>query len=59
MFLISAIKPIVEKKFKTFFFKRLFRGPVLSACKQKTVLFFYAVGFLAAIKTLHIRKEKI
>ena len=49
MFLNGAIKPIVEKKFKTcFFFTRLLRGDELRAYRIKPVLFLYAVGFLAA-----------
>ena len=60
MFLIDAIKPIVEKKFKTcFHFTRLFRVDELRAYKIKPVLFLYAVGFLAATKTFHKRKENI
>ena len=43
MFLIGAIKPIIEKKIKTCF---IFYATI------------YAVGFLAATKTLHERKEK-
>ena len=60
MFLIDAIKPIKEKKFKHFskFFMRLFRGGELRADKIKPVLFLYTVGLLAATKTLHKTKEK-
>ena len=36
----------------------LIRGGKLNAYKIKPVLFLYAVGFLAASKTLHKRKEK-
>ena len=59
MFLIGAVKPIVEKKFKTcfIFFMQMFRGGELRAYKIKPVSFLYAVGFLAATKTLHKRKE--
>ena len=60
MFLICAIKHIIEKKFKTrFIFMRPFRGGELRAYKIKPVLFFYAIGLVAATKTLHKRKEKI
>ena len=53
------VKPIVEKELKPcFIFTRLFRGVELRTHKIKTVLFLYDVGFLAATKTLHKRKEK-
>ena len=55
MFLNGTNKPIVEN---IFFFFRLFRGGELKAYKIKPVLFLYAVGLLAATKTLHKRKEK-
>ena len=60
MFLIGAIKPIVEKKINIFFLfsTRLFRGGEFRAYKIKLVLFLYAVGLLAGKKTLHKRKEK-
>ena len=55
MFLIGAIKPIAEKKFKIcFIFYELFREYEI-----KPVLFLYAVGFVAAAKTLCKRKEKV
>ena len=41
------------------FFTRLFRGGELRAYKIKPVLFHYAVGFLAATKTLHKTNEKL
>ena len=47
-----------EIKNLLYFFTRLFRGGVLRAYKIKTVLFPYAVGLVAATKTLHKRKEK-
>ena len=63
MFLIGAIKPMVEKNFKTCFilYVRDWLGKVswLRAYKIKPFLFLYVVGFLAATKTLHKRKEKI
>ena len=60
MFLICAIKPIAEKKFKTIvlFFTRLLRASELIAYKIKLVLFLYTVGFQAATKSLHKKKEK-
>ena len=54
MFLIGAIKPLVEKKSQTcFIFPRLFMGGELRAYKINPVLFLYDVGFLAATKILH------
>ena len=59
MFLIGAIKPIAEKKFRTcFIFTRLFRGGQLGEFEIKPGLFLYAVGLVAATKTLFKRKEK-
>ena len=58
MFLIDAIKPYVEKKFKAcFIFTRLFRGRVSGATKIKPVLFLFVFGLLAATKTLFKRNE--
>ena len=55
----SVITHIVEKKFKlVLFFTRLFRGGEWRAYKIKPVLFLDAVCLHAAIKLLHIRKEK-
>ena len=59
IFLIGAIKHIVEKKFKlVLFLMWLFKGSELRAYKMKQVMFLCAVGLLAATKTLHKRKEK-
>ena len=59
MFLHGAIKPIVEKKFRNcLFFTRLFRGGWSGENEIKTILFLYALGLLAASKTLYKRKEK-
>ena len=61
MFLIGDIKPIVEKKFKNCFFYAtvsVFRGGELRPYKIKADLFLYAIGLLAATKTLSKRGEK-
>ena len=59
MFLIDAIKTIVERKFQTcVIFLRDCLGGELRTYKIKPVLFLYAVGLLAATKKLHKRKEK-
>ena len=58
--LIDAIRPKVEKKFKTcFIFTRLFRGGQSGEYEKKSVLFLYAVGLVAATKTVFKRKEKL
>ena len=51
MFLIDAIKPNLEKKFKTFFFMRLFKGGESGAYKIKPVLFLFELNLLAATRT--------
>ena len=59
MFLIDAIKPKVEKKFKTCkkFFARLFRGGESEAFKIKLGLFLFALGLLVATKLYSKTKE--
>ena len=60
MFLIDAVKPKVEKKFKTcFIFLRLFKRVELEAYKIKPVLFLFAIGLLAATKTLFKETRKL
>ena len=60
IFLIDAIKPIIEKKLKNcFIFTRLFRGGEFGAYKIKPVSFNFAFGLLAATQTLFKRNEKI
>ena len=59
MFLIDAIKPNVEKKFKTCFFMPLFRGGKLVVYKIKPVLFLLVLGLLAETKTLFKRNKNI
>ena len=59
MFLIGAITPIAEKKFKTcFIFTRLFRVGKSGEYEIKPVLFLYTVGLVAATKPLFKRNEK-
>ena len=59
MFLIGAIKPIAEKIFKNnFILTRLLRGRQSGEYEIKPVLFLYAVGLVAATKTIFKRKEK-
>ena len=55
MFLIDAIKPIEEKKFKNCFI--FYATDELRAYKIKPVLFLYAVGFLAATKNTQKKEE--
>ena len=55
----DAIQPKVEMKWKTcYIFVRLFRGDELEAYKIKPFLFLFALGLLAATKTLFKRKGK-
>ena len=60
MFLIDAIKPKVEKKFKTCFInlRDCLGGVSRERNKIKPVLFLFALGLLAATKTLFKRNEK-
>ena len=62
MFLIDAIKPKVEKKLKNCLIFRdclVFSGGDLEAYKIKSVLLLFALGLLAATKTLLKIKEKM
>ena len=59
MFLIDAIKPKVENKKLVLFFARLFMGGESKAYKIKPALFLFALGLLAATKTLFERNEKL
>ena len=58
MFLIGAIKPIAEKKLNLVLFLCDCLGEA-SRYEIKLVSFLYAVGLVAATKTLFKRKEKI
>ena len=60
MFLIDAIKPNIEKKIKTCVIStQLFRVGELGAYKIKPVWFLFAIGLLAAIKTLQKKRENL
>ena len=58
MFLIGAIKPISEKILKLVLFLRDCLGEGSWESTKKILLFLYAVGLVAATKTLCKRKEK-
>ena len=53
MFLIDVIKPKVEMKLKT-----LSTFCATGSAQKKTILFLFALGLLAATKTLFKRNEK-
>ena len=58
MIIIGAIKPNIQKKFKTFFIE-LFRGGKSGEYKIKQVLFLSVLRFLAATKIIiQNRREK-
>ena len=59
LFLIDDIKPNLEKKFKTCYFRRLFRGGESGAYKIKTILFLFAFGLLAATKYIIEKKREM
>ena len=58
MFLIDAIKPDVDKKFKTLFLTDCL-GEGSRESTKYPILFLFAFGLLAATKTLFKRNKKI